>query len=176
MYSSFKHLAQNGSFCTALVQQLSCSRGEDPTTQTVPGLSCLKSTLLINALPTENAHTLTGIRMGWSPTLTWLRWGPKYHLHRKILQPPFTKSRVGEYTVLQRREALICCKSMIDNPDDWLNSIRRFAVAVVLKIAYGLEVDGPNSPWIELADDTANAIGKSGAPASSIMDRFPASR
>lgn len=113
--------------------------------------------------------------MGWSPTLTWLRWGPKYHLHRKVLQPPFTKSRVGEYTALQRKEALICCKGMLDNPDDWLNSARQFAVAVVLKISYGLDVDGPSSPWIRLADDTANAIGKSGAPASSIMDRFPAS-
>jgi cytochrome P450 len=113
--------------------------------------------------------------MGWSPTLTWLRWGPKYHLHRRILQPPFTKSRVGEYTALQRREALICCKGMIDKPDDWLNTIRRFSVAVVLNITYGLDVDGPSSPWIGLADDTANAIGKSGPPASSIMDRFPAS-
>ncbi|KAK4157185.1 hypothetical protein C8A00DRAFT_11913 [Chaetomidium leptoderma] len=114
--------------------------------------------------------------MGWSPTLTWLRWGPKYHSHRKVLQPPFTKTRVHQYTALQRKEALRCCQGMIDNPDDWLNSARQFAVAVVLKISYGLDVDGPNSPWIQLADDTANAIGKSGAPASSIMDRFPATR
>jgi hypothetical protein len=64
---------------------------------------------------------------------------------------------------------------MIDNPDNWLNSARRFAVATVLEIAYGLKVDGPSSAWIQLADDTAHAIGKSGAPASSIMDRFPAS-
>ncbi|KAK4031782.1 hypothetical protein C8A01DRAFT_21053 [Parachaetomium inaequale] len=114
--------------------------------------------------------------MGWSPTLTWLRWGPKYQLHRKVLQPPFTKSRVSQYIVLQRREAFICCRGMIDNPGDWLNAVRRFSVAIVLKIAYGLEVDGPESPWIQLAEDTANAIGKSGAPASSIMDRFPATR
>lgn len=113
--------------------------------------------------------------MGWSPTLTWLRWGPKYQLHRKVLQPPFTKSRVGQYEELQRREALKCCKGMIENPDDWLNHARRFSVAIVLKITYGLDVDGPNSPWVQLADDAANAIGKSGAPASSIMDRFPAS-
>ncbi|KAK3297434.1 cytochrome P450 [Chaetomium fimeti] len=114
--------------------------------------------------------------MGWSPTLTWLRWGPKYHLHRKVLQPPFTKSRVGQYTAHQRKEAFICCKNLIDNPNDWLSSVRRFSVAIVLQIAYGLGVEGPKSRWIQLADDTANAIGKSGAPASSIMDRFPATR
>lgn len=111
--------------------------------------------------------------MGWAPTLTWLRWGPKYHLHRRVLQPPFTRSRVGEFADLQRREALRCCASMLDNPDDWLTAVRRFSVAVVLKIAYGLDVEGPDSPWIKMAEDTSEAVGKSGAPASSIMDRFP---
>ncbi|KAL2146556.1 hypothetical protein VTI28DRAFT_3447 [Corynascus sepedonium] len=114
--------------------------------------------------------------MGWSPTLTWLRWGPKYQLHRRVLQPPFTKSKVSHYTALQRREALACCKAMIDNPKDWLRAVRRFSVAIVLKIAYGLEVEGLHSPWIQMAQDTANAVGKSGAPASSIIDRFPPTR
>lgn len=152
----------------------SCSKSADQIMPIDPGLSCSKSTHWCPACP---RHTwLTSRRMGWSPTLTWLRWGPKYHLHRRILQPPFTKSRVAQYTALQRKEALVCCKDMIDNPDDWLNSVRRFAVAIVLKIGYGLEIDGLDSPWIQLADDTANAIARSGAPASSIMDRFPASR
>ncbi|KAK3370611.1 putative O-methylsterigmatocystin oxidoreductase [Podospora didyma] len=114
--------------------------------------------------------------MGWSPTLTWLRWGPKYRLHRRILQPPFTKSRVAEYAAIQQREALICCKGIIDNPVVWVSSVRQFAVAIMLHISYGLDVDGPTSPWVKLAEDSANAIGKSGAPASSIMDRVPATR
>ncbi|AEO62931.1 uncharacterized protein THITE_154420 [Thermothielavioides terrestris NRRL 8126] len=114
--------------------------------------------------------------MGWSPTLTWLRWGPKYHLHRRVLRPPFTRSNVGQYAAMQRKEALVCCQGMIDNPDHWLTAVRRFAVAIVLKISYGLEVDGPSSRWIRLAENAANAVGKSGAPASSIMDRFPATR
>ncbi|KAK4173810.1 cytochrome P450 [Triangularia setosa] len=114
--------------------------------------------------------------MGWSPTLTWLRWGPKYHLHRKVLQPPFTKSRVGQYQASQLREALICCKGMLDDPENWVTAVRRFAVAIVLKISYGLDVDSPDSQWIKLAEESAEAIGKSGAPASSIMDRFPLTR
>ncbi|KAK0666427.1 putative cytochrome P450 E-class, group I [Cercophora samala] len=114
--------------------------------------------------------------MGWSPTLTWLRWGPKYHLHRKILQPPFSKSKVGQYQASQLREALICCKSMLDDPENWVTAVRRFAVAIVLKISYGLDVDSQDSQWIKLAEESAEAIGKSGAPASSIMDRFPLTR
>ncbi|KAK3685203.1 cytochrome P450 [Podospora appendiculata] len=114
--------------------------------------------------------------MGWSPTLTWLRWGPKYHLHRRVLQPPFAKSKVAQYAAMQRMEALVCCKGMLDDPANWVTAVRQFAVAVVLGIAYGLDVDGPSSPWIKLAEDSAEAIGKSGPPGSSIMDLCPSTR
>jgi hypothetical protein len=77
---------------------------------------------------------------------------------------------------MQRKEALICCKGMIENPAHWLNAVRRCSVAIVLKIAYGLSVDGPESPWIDLAEKSASAIGKAGAPGSSIMDLFPFSK
>ncbi|KAK0618977.1 cytochrome P450 [Immersiella caudata] len=114
--------------------------------------------------------------MGWSPTLTWLRWGPQYQLHRRALQPPFAKARVKQYTGMQRKEALICCKSMVEDTTNWLQAVRRCSVAIVLKIAYGLDVDGPQSPWIDLAEKSATAIGKAGAPGSSIMDLFPLTR
>lgn len=114
-------------------------------------------------------------RMGWSPTLTWLRWGPRYHLHRRVLQPAFAKSNVGQYIDLQRREALIFCQGMIQDPTNWANAVRRCSVAMVLKIAYGLDVEGPESKWIGLAENSAHAIGKAGAPGSSILDLFPAS-
>jgi len=113
--------------------------------------------------------------MGWSPTLTWLRWGPKYHLHRRVLQPVFAKSKVGQYIGLQRKEALIFCQAMVNDPESWVNAARRCSVAMVLKIAYGLDVEGPESKWIGLAEDSAHAIGKAGAPGSSILDLFPAS-
>ncbi len=113
--------------------------------------------------------------MGWSPTLTWLRSGPEFRLHRSVLQPAFAKSKVGQYMAMQRKQALVYCKGMIEDPDNWMNAVRQFSVAVMLKIAYGLDVDGPDSPWIKLAEDSATAIGKSGAPGSSIMDMFPLS-
>ncbi|KAK5656691.1 hypothetical protein OQA88_4237 [Cercophora sp. LCS_1] len=114
--------------------------------------------------------------MGWSPTLTWLRWGPKYQLHRRVLQPAFSKSKIGQFVGLQRKEALICCKGLIEDAQNWPNAVRRCSVAIVLKIAYGLDVDSPTSKWIDMAEKSAQAIGKAGAPGSSIMDLFPATR
>ncbi|CAK7216730.1 hypothetical protein SCUCBS95973_002905 [Sporothrix curviconia] len=114
--------------------------------------------------------------MGWAPTLTWLRWGPQMHRHRKILQPAFSKAQVRQYQDNQQKQALLCLRSILDDPGNWNLAVRRFAVAIVLNIAFGVDVDGPNSPWIKIADDAAEAISNSGAPASSILDRFPATR
>jgi cytochrome P450 len=114
--------------------------------------------------------------MGWAPTLTWLRWGPKMQQHRKILQPAFSKAQVRQYQDNQQRQALICLRNMLDDQVNYLSAIRRFAVAIVLNISYGIDVESPDSPWIKIADDAAEAISNSGAPASSIIDRFPASK
>lgn len=114
--------------------------------------------------------------MGWAPTLTWLRWGPRMQRHRKVLQPAFSKSQVRQYQDNQKKQALLCLKSISNDPNSWNNAIRRFAVAIVLNISFGVDVDGPDSPWIKIADDAAEAISNSGAPASSIVDRFPATR
>ena len=65
---------------------------------------------------------------------------------------------------------------MLDAQANYLTAIRRFAVAIVLNISYGIDVESPDRPWIKIADDAAEAISNSGAPASSIIDRFPASK
>lgn len=96
-------------------------------------------------------------------------------LHRKVLQPAFSKAQVRQYQDNQERQALICLRNMLDDQANYIRAIRRFAVAIVLGISYGIDVESPDSPWIKIADDAAEAISNSGAPASSIIDHFPAS-
>lgn len=113
--------------------------------------------------------------MGWGVTLTWLRWSPQMLLHRKMLQQPFSKSKVSQFQPSQRRQCLRSVQSIIQDTENWNKAIRRFTVAVVLNISYGIDIKGDDDPYIKLADDAAQAINNSGAPASSIVDRFPIS-
>lgn len=113
--------------------------------------------------------------MGWGVTLTWLRWSPQMLLHRKMLQQPFSKSKVSQFQPSQRRQCLRSVQSIIQDTEHWNKAIRRFTVAVVLNISYGIDIKGDDDPYIKLADDAAQAINNSGAPASSIVDRFPIS-
>ncbi|KAK1778024.1 cytochrome P450 [Copromyces sp. CBS 386.78] len=114
--------------------------------------------------------------MGWAPTLTWLRWGPQWGLHRKVLAPPLTKTSVVYFQPLQKKQAMIMCKNLIENPEDWMSAVTHFAVSIMMKIAYGIDVDTPTDRWVKLAAEASEAVGKAGAPASSIMDRIPWTR
>ncbi|KAL8377650.1 hypothetical protein RB595_008373 [Gaeumannomyces hyphopodioides] len=114
--------------------------------------------------------------MGWAPTLTWLRWGPKMLQHRRALQRPFSRTRAHEHHDAQRREAVRAVASMARRPEAWGLAARRFAVGVVMDAAYGIEIGGDDDRYVGLSDSAAEAIGNAGPPAGSIVDMFPMTR
>ena len=70
--------------------------------------------------------------MGWRATLTFLRWGPRFKLHRRVLQRAFTPTSCVAYRPLQEREAKLLLQGIEADPDDWELKLRRFATAVVM--------------------------------------------
>lgn len=106
-------------------------------------------------------------------TLTFLRWSPKMQQHRRILQNPFTKPKVVQYKSLQIKQSHRLVQGIMQSPLDWELELKRFAIAIVANIGYGVNVDRTDHPWIKLANDAGYATAHSGAPASSIVDRFP---
>ncbi|KAM4065259.1 cytochrome p450 [Hirsutella rhossiliensis] len=111
--------------------------------------------------------------MGWGKTLTFLRWGPDFRMHRRILQKSFQKSSVVRYQPLQERETAILLKGILNSPAEWENALRRFATAVVLGIGFGINIDSDSDPFIQVAADASYALAHGGAPAGTPVDFFP---
>ncbi|KAH8879650.1 cytochrome P450 [Thozetella sp. PMI_491] len=111
--------------------------------------------------------------MGWGRTLTFLRWGPAFRLHRKILQKSFQKSNIVQYRPLQERETLVFLKGLVQRPEQWETLLRRFATAVVMSIGFGVEVKADDDKYIQIAVDASYALGHGGAPAGTLVDFFP---
>lgn len=110
--------------------------------------------------------------MGWGKTLTFLRWGPDFRMHRKILQKSFQNTNIIQYRPLQQRETTLMLKGIVKNPEEWENIIRRFAAAIVLRIGFGIKIDN-DDPFIQMATDASYALGHGGAPAGTPVDFFP---
>ncbi|TQS31570.1 hypothetical protein Golomagni_08144, partial [Golovinomyces magnicellulatus] len=111
--------------------------------------------------------------MGWGKTLTFLRYGPEFLMHRRILQRNFQKSNIIQYRPLQLNETAVMLNGILDNPNEWENIIRRFATAVVLGIGFGIDVKSDSDAFIQIAADASYALAHGGAPAGTPVDFFP---
>ncbi|GKT59242.1 cytochrome P450 [Colletotrichum tofieldiae] len=114
--------------------------------------------------------------MGWGKTLTFLPFGPRWQMHRKLLQTTFSNTSVRQWYTLQVTEARRSIHNVVQNPENWEMSMKRFAVAIVLKVSYGIDVPEDNDPYVKIAEDAMYATGNGGVPANSIVDIFPPAR
>lgn len=112
-------------------------------------------------------------RMGWGKTLTFLPFGERWQMHRKLLQTSFSNTNVRQWHDLQRNEARHTIKAIIEKPDTWEKSLRRFAIAIVLQVSYGTRVSSDDDPYIRIANDAMYATGNGGVPANSVVDLVP---
>ncbi len=111
--------------------------------------------------------------MGWRKTLTFLRWGPEFRMHRRILQKSFQKSNIVQYRALQERETLVFLQGLLHRPNAWETLLRRFATAIVMSIGFGVEVQSDDDKYIQMSADASYALGHGGAPAGTLVDFFP---
>jgi cytochrome P450 len=114
--------------------------------------------------------------MGWGVTLTFLRWSPRFKLHRKLLQQSFTQSACKPYRPIQQEEARRAVQAILRKPQDWEILLRQFSTAVVLRIGFGIDVQEEDDPYVQMAIDVEEATGKGGVPGASIVDFFPVFR
>ena len=111
--------------------------------------------------------------MGWGITLTFIRWSPRFKLHRKLLQQSFTRTACRQYRPLQEYEARRAVRAILRRPQDWAVHLRQFSTAVVLRIGFGIDVQEENDPYVQMTLDIEDATGRGGVPGASIVDFYP---
>lgn len=89
------------------------------------------------------------------------------------MQSSFTPSACKFYRPIQEQEARQAAKEIIANPQDWDTLLRKFSMAVVLRIGFGLGITQKDDPYVKMALDAEEATGKGGVPGASVVDFFP---
>lgn len=93
--------------------------------------------------------------------------------HRRILQNPFTKTKATAYQGLQLKESYKLVKGIMQHPGDWELEFRRIAISIVANVAYGVEINSLDHPWVKLSDDAGYATSHAVAPGGTLVDRCP---
>ncbi|KAI4526012.1 cytochrome P450 [Schizophyllum commune Loenen D] len=111
--------------------------------------------------------------MGFRLTLSFLRWSPRFRMHRRLLQSALSKVKITQYQDLQTREARRAVRSILAYPEKWETALRRYATAVVLGAGFGVSIEEDDDPYVRMAEDASYALAHGGAPAGSLIDFLP---
>lgn len=114
--------------------------------------------------------------MGWGLTLTFLRWGPQFKLHRSLFQKTFTQSNVKVFRPIQVREARKALRALLKAPDTWEEATLLMTTSIIFRIAFGQEINEISSPYCAMAAAANEATTNGGIAGTSLVDLFPPAR
>lgn len=114
--------------------------------------------------------------MGWGLTLTFLRWGPQFKLHRRLFQTTFTRTAVRTHQPMQTHEARAAARALLRAPSSWRDTTLLLTTSVIFRVAYGRAVASPNSPYTAMARAANAATTNGGVAGASVVDVVPWAR
>src|SRR5271157_2405909 len=114
--------------------------------------------------------------MGWGLTLTFLRWGSQFKLHRSLFQKAFTQSSVKTFRPIQEHEARKAARFLLANPDDWENITLLLTTSIIFRIAFGQEIVDKNSLYCAMSAAANDATTNGGIAGTSLVDILPLAR
>ncbi len=112
-------------------------------------------------------------RMGWLPSATFLQYGSQLVKHRKIFQQFFSKQECLSYKSVQYQEACTLIRSLMNNPNNYDESMRRFTTAITIKIAYGHGIISDDDEYLKLTEELGSAVSNTGPVGNTPVDWIP---
>ncbi|PIL23757.1 cytochrome P450 [Ganoderma sinense ZZ0214-1] len=119
------------------------------------------------------------MNLGWGISVTFLRYGPQFFKQRRILQQYLAKTEVPRFRPIHTDEARKMLKNLVDRPADFDWLVRRyvsaaaFGAAVIMKIAYGHEIERDDDEHIKMTENVSLAHVDAGDPGTAPVDFFP---
>ncbi|KAJ8488284.1 hypothetical protein ONZ51_g3644 [Trametes cubensis] len=113
------------------------------------------------------------MNLGWGVSVTFLKYGPHFFKQRRILQQYLSKQEVVRFRPIQTDEARKMLRNLLDRPKDFDWLIRRYGAAIIMKIAYGHEIEADDDEYIKMTENVSLAHVDAGDPGTALVDFFP---
>ncbi|KAG5636390.1 hypothetical protein H0H81_008224 [Sphagnurus paluster] len=110
------------------------------------------------------------IRAGWTKTLSMMRYGKEFQLHRRIFQKHFDKSKISKYESIQLAEARILAQNLLTDPDEKKYLIARFTTSIITSITYGHRIISDEDRYVLLGDEIGKSSAEAGSTSGALLD------
>jgi hypothetical protein len=103
-------------------------------------------------------------------------YGDQMRRQRKLMQRALSSAAVSTYHPLLEIETSWFLKRLLEDPEDCISSLRRYAGGMTLLVVYGYQVKSSDDPFLLLADHCVELLANDITSGGGIwpVDIFPA--
>ncbi|CAA7259346.1 unnamed protein product [Cyclocybe aegerita] len=101
---------------------------------------------------------------------------PRFKTFRRLLQTGLNARAAKGYRPIQVQECQVLLQGLANSPEDFMAHIRRSAIAVILKVAYGYQVAGNDDPFVRNLQEGLKVYGGLSTPGKYWVEFFPVLR
>jgi len=98
---------------------------------------------------------------------------PRFKIYRRMLHTGLNPRASKSYRPIQTQETQVFLQGLACSPKEFDLHIRRNAVAVMLKVAYGYQVNGNDDELVQLIEDGLKIIAELSVPGKFWVEFFP---
>lgn len=98
---------------------------------------------------------------------------PRFKILRKLLQDGLNPRAVKTYRPIQIEENRVLLAALANQPEDFRAHIRRNAVALIMKAAYGYQVEGNDDYVVRIIEEAFEQLADISTPGRFLVDFFP---
>ncbi|KAJ7684107.1 cytochrome P450 [Mycena polygramma] len=111
--------------------------------------------------------------MGWDFNISLMKYGDEWRAHRRLFNEGFTPKASLKYRPKQLEATHNLLRSLAQTPDNFLGHFRGWATEIIMSIAYGIDVQPTNDPYVALAHNAVDTLAQAALPGKYLVDSFP---
>lgn len=111
--------------------------------------------------------------MGWNFNFGFMQYGDRWRKHRRIMHQTFHPSAARQFRPHSLKASRNLIRRFLDNPDDIIGNLRHMAGETIMSVAYGLDVQPQNDPYIATAEQGVHPLVVAAVPGAFLVDTLP---
>ncbi|KAG7087581.1 hypothetical protein E1B28_013535 [Marasmius oreades] len=111
--------------------------------------------------------------MGWAWDFVHMSYGDNWRIHRKTFHQYFQQRNIPEFHVVQKAAAKSLLRKLAISPEDYYGHVKHHAGFIILKLAYGYELQSNDDPYVDLAAKALAAITQAVNHGAFAVDYLP---
>ncbi|KAJ3764225.1 cytochrome P450 [Lentinula raphanica] len=111
--------------------------------------------------------------MGWNFSFGLMAYGDEWRAQRKLFQQEFHPQAAERFQPLETRVTHQFLYRLLQDPKNYVHHIRHLAASTILGIAYGIDVQEENDPYVDAAERALESLGLGIAPGAFLVESIP---